>query len=300
MGLLSGSASVTRCKISSQPEEIDFDAAAFKEIPPSSSIRERIGFLPVEPGAEYQVGQHRWAFRLRIDRLRPDATAVREKLKELMRAERDATGESYISPRKRKALREVAEEEILLNTTPRSKVIECCIDRYHLWIGTTSNAYLGMVLLSLQSVGVSAFLQTPWLERGDENPPSEMIGIREDYQSILGCRFLRALMNDEDLMVEAESGSARLVMPQARVNLSGAVTPELVRYVDLGAEILSAKLCGAGYQFRFDALNFRVSSLRMETESHDAWEDLLDERLEKIEELYELLDGKYTRWMKEA
>jgi len=296
MGLLSGSASVTRCRVDARPEDIDFEKFAFTEIPPASSIRERIGFLPAEPGADYQIGQHRWAFRVRIDHLKPDSTALREKLKELLKAEREATGEIYVSPRQRKFLREQAENEILLRTTPRSKIIECAIDRENLWIGSTSDAFLGTVLILLKSLGVSATLRTPWLDQGQESTHSEIVEISESWQSILGCHFLKSLLSDSELMVEAVSGSVRMATPVTRMSLSGEVLPDVIRYVEDGAEMLSAKICSPEYQFRFDALNFRVNSLKIETESYEAWEDLLDERLERLEALYDLLDTKYQQW----
>jgi len=297
MGLLNGSASVTRCKVTAQPEEIDFDAASFSEIPPSSSIREKSGFIPMEPGAEYRIGQHRWAFRVRIDQLKPDATAVRERLRELLKAERDTSGDYRVAPRRRRELRELAEEEILLRTAPKSRIIECCIDRDNLWIGNTSDAWLGTVLVLLDSVGVSAVLRTPWHDRGDEDPDSEIIQGHAEWQSILGCRFLKSLLNDHELMLEPVHGSVRLASPVARINLSGEVMSEVLHYIGIGAEMLAARIAGVEYNFSFDALNYRVNSLKIETEFHDAWENLLDERLEKIEALYDLLDLKYRQWM---
>jgi len=297
MGLLNGSASVTRCRVESQPEEIDFESAAFHEIPPGSGIRERVGFLPVEPGEEYRAGQHRWAFRVRIDRVRPDATAVRERLAELVRAEKESTGEVVVSARKKQKLRQIAEEEILQNTTPMSKIIECCIDRDNLWIGSTSDADLGIVLVLLNSVGISAGIRTPWLDRKDPDPVSEIIDLRQDWQSVLGCRFLKGLLRDAELMFEPENGMVRLAVPDARISLSGAVIPEVLRYVNKGAELLAAKLFSTEYAFRFDAPDFRVSSLKMDTENHLHWADILDERLERIEALYDLLDEKYENWI---
>lgn len=296
MGLLSGSASVTRCRIDSKPETIDFDEAAFREIPFSSSIRERIGFLPAEPGADYQIGQHRWVFRVRIDELKPDPTAVRERFKELLKAERDAAGELFVPAGRRKSLREQAEEEILVNTTPRSKIIEACLDRDNLWIGSTSDAVLGTILILLRSVGVEASLRTPWLDLGEQDESSDIVVAKEEWQSVFGCRFLRTFLSDSDLMIEAVKGSVRLVTPAARISLSGEILPELLRYVEDDAEMLSAKVYGSEYQFRFDALNYRVNALKIETELYDAWEDLLDERLEKIEALYDMLDSKYQAW----
>ena len=155
MGLLTGSASVTRCIATSRPDNPEFDDFAFEEILPGSTVRERVGFLPFEPGAQYQIGQHRWAFRVRIDTLKPDGTAVQEHLKELIRAEKEATGTPFIHPRKRRTLKQLAEEELLLKATPRSRVIECCLDDHTVWVGTTAKTHIGTVLGQLYQLFMS-------------------------------------------------------------------------------------------------------------------------------------------------
>lgn len=294
MGLLTGSASVTRCVATSRPDTLEFDDFAFEEILPGSTIRERVGFLPFEPGADYQIGQHRWAFRVRIDSLKPDGTAVQEHLKELIRAEKEATGTPYIHPRKRRTLKQLAEEELLLKATPRSRVVECCLDDHMVWIGTVAKTHIGTVLGQLYQMGVVSDFKTPWMNEGEDAPLSEIIDVVEPWQSILGCRFLRRLLEDPDVAVEPENGAVRLATRDARISLTGAVMNDLLRYVERGAEILNAKMATADATFRFDALNYRLGALRIETESHDHWEELLDERLEKISAVHDLLDQKFT------
>jgi hypothetical protein len=294
MGLLTGSASVTRCTVTSRPEEIGFASLPFEEIVPGATLRERVGFLPFEPGAEYQIGQRRWAFRVRIDVLRPDPTRVQERLKQLVRTHQDETGDPFVSTRVRRELRQLAEEELLLSASPRSRVIECCLDDTTLWIGTTAKAHLGTVLGLLYQVGVVADFRTPWLDHGDTSPASDVLEAAEPWQSMLGCRFLRRLLEDVDIMVEPESGAVRLTTREARVSLTGAVVNDLLHYVERGAVLLSAKLVAGAAAFRFDALNYRLSGIRVETELHEHWQDLLDERLEKIDAIHELLDRKYA------
>ncbi len=294
MGLLSGSASVTRCIATSRPDTLDFDDFPFEELPPGTTIRDRVGFLPFEPGAQYQVGQHRWAFRVRIDTLKPDPTAVQEYLKELIRAEREATGIPFVHPRKKRTLKQLAEEELLIKATPRSRVIECCLDDHTLWVGTIANTHIGTILGQLHGMGLHTDFSTPWMNEGEDLTPSEIVNIKEPWQSILGCRFLRLLLEEPDIAVEPESGAVRLATRDAKITLTGAVMNELLRYVERGAEILSAKMATADATFRFDALNYRLAGLRIETESHEHWEELLDERLEKIAAVHELLDGKFT------
>ena len=190
MGLLSGSASVTRFTVVSQREEPDFESLRFVEIEPGSSIRERIGFVPFEPEAPYRIGQHRFAFRVRIDRLKPDPTAVRERVKVMVKAELEATGNDRVSARRRRDMRHMAEEELLVRTTPRSKVIECCIDGSQLYVGSTANAYLGLVLGLLQAVEVACEFRTPWLDHGDADLESDVVEPSGPGEAVTGCRFL--------------------------------------------------------------------------------------------------------------
>lgn len=293
MGLLTGPASLSRFNIVSLPPELDFEAARFMEIQPGSEVRERAGFVPIEPEAPYEVGAQRFAFRVRIDKLSADPTAVGERLKQLIRSEIEMTGAEFVGPKKRKRLKEMAEEELIVKSTPRSKIIECCIDGELLHVASTAKAYLGIVLEQLRKIGVIAEAKAPWLDREDPDIESDLVMVREPGQSILGCRFLKALMGDPEVMIEGEAGNVRLVTSEAKVTLTGAVLPELHRYVEQGAELLSAKLITAETAFRFDALSYKLSGLRIETDRHDHWTELLDERLEKIVAAWDMLDSKY-------
>jgi len=295
MGLLSGTASITRFNVTAMPDEPAFDEAAFKEITPGSQVFERVGFVPFEPEAPYQVGQHRFAFRVRIDRVRADPTLVRERLKEMIKAEKDALGADFIGPRRRKRLRAEAEEEVTLRSTPRSKIIECCIDGTVLYVGSTADAYLGLVLALLREIDVICDFKTPWIDRNDPAAHSEVVDQRESWQSVLGCRFARALLSDSDIVVEPESGAARLATLDATIGLTGAVLGDVIRYVKKGAAILSIKLATADAAFRLDTLSFRISSLRIETEPQETWIDALDARLDRISATWDMLDRAYGR-----
>ncbi len=292
MALLSGSVSVTRFNVAPFSEEPDFESERFFEIQPGSEVRERIGFVPMEPEAPYEVGQGRYAFRVRIDKLRPDPTAVQERLKQLVRTELDS-GAEFVGSKKKKELKQLAEEELIVKTTPVSRIIECCLDGKVLYVATTAKDHLGKVIGQLRKVGIVADHKAPWIDRGDPEVESEIVAAYEPGQSVLGCRFLKALMGDRDLMFEAEAGYAQLQTAEARITLSGEITGDLHRYVKRGAEILAAKLLTPEASFRFDALNFRLGSLRVETSRHDHWTDLLDERVEKIAAVWELLETKY-------
>lgn len=297
MGLLSGSLSVTRCTVSSRPSAPDLEPLAFREIEPGSEVRERVGVVPFEPGAPYQIGHARWAFRVRVDRRKPDPGAVAERLKVLEAAERDARGFEVVPARTRKRLRHEAEEELLARTAPRTKVIECVLDDQVLWLGTTANAWLGLVLEVLRGAEIVAELAAPWLARAEPDLESELVDARQPWQSVRGCRFLKRLIADPELMVEPESGAARLVTRDAKVSLTGEVTGELSRYLERDSELLAARLLLGDASFRLDGLNWRLSAIRLETDHHDSWVDRLAERVEAVSELYARLERKYEELM---
>ncbi len=292
MGLLSGPVSITRFNVTPFPGEPDFEQQRFVEIQPGSEVRERIGFVPMEPEAPYQVGQGRFAFRVRIDKLRPDPTAVKERVKQLVRAELDQ-GAQFVGAKKRKELRQLAEEELIVKTTPVSKIIECCLDGKVLYVATTGKDHLGKVIALLRKIGIIADHKTPWIDRGDPEVESDIVAAYEPGQSVLGCRFLRALIGDREMMIEGETGYVQLQADETRITLNGAVSNDLHRYVQRGAEILAAKMLTADASYRFDALSFRISGLRVEVGRHEHWTDLLDERLEKIAAVWEQLENKY-------
>ncbi len=298
MGLLSGSASVARFNVTACPDLPDFDRLAFKAIDPASEIRESLGFVPFEPEEPYQIGHSRFAFRVRIDTRRPDATAVKERVKALVKTELEETGAPYVGPQKRKILRQAAEEELLAAASPSTRIVEGVIDDDVLYVGTTAKTHLGRVVLLLRQLGVVAELKTPWVDAGEPEVMSEIVETSEVGESVLGCWFLKDLVDDSDLMVEPESGYVQLQTHDAKVTLHGGVLPDLHRYVQRGSEILAAKLTTPDVTFRFTALPFRVSSLRVETGRHDHWIEQLDERLEKISGVYGMLDGKYQAFRK--
>ncbi|MCG8456961.1 MAG: hypothetical protein MI919_11830, partial [Holophagales bacterium] len=241
MGLLSGSASITRFDLSPIPEEPDFDREAFREIDPASEVRESSGFVPLEPGAPYQVGERRYFFRCRFDKVTADPTAVQERLKEMVRAELDQ-GADFVGPRKRKKLKEMAEEELIFEARPRSKIVEAAIDGQLLFVASTAKAYLGRITEMLRRIGIVAQLKTPWIDRGDPELESPVYETYEPGESVAGARFLRALVGDREILFEPESGFVRLQTEDARITLAGSVLKDLVRYTERGAEVLSAKL----------------------------------------------------------
>lgn len=292
MGILSGSISLTRYNIAPRLEEPPFDKEAFVEIQPGTTTRESAGFQPIEPEASYQVSAARYFFRVRFDKLTPDPVAVKERMRELIRLEFEQ-GAEFVGPKKRKMLKELAEEELLAQTRPRTKIIEGCMDGSVLYIGSTAKAYIGRILELLRRVGVQTEIKAPWLERDDPEVESSILEMKEPGESVLGSRFLKQLVGDREILIEPESGMARLQTKDAKVSLTGAILPDLIEYIEEGAEVLSAKLLTAHGPFKFDSLPFRISNLRVETEKHDHWTEYLDERLQKIASVFELLEGRY-------
>jgi hypothetical protein len=295
MGLLSGSISVTRFNVVVPPEGPDFERIQFWAIDPNSEVRERIGVIPFEIEAPYEVGQGRYAFRVRIDRIRADATAVKERHKELVKAEMEATGRPFVGAKTRKKLRDLAEAELCAHQAPRTRILECCIDNTILYVASTAKSHLGTVLTLLRQAGVEADFKAPWLDEAPEtDEASDIVIPKEPGESVLGCRFVKALLEEPEVMVEPETGSVRLATREAKVSLTGAVLNELFHYLEEGAEILSAKIHVGTHQMRFDALSYRINGLKLEPIRNEHWTVDLDQRLEQIAGVFEILDGKYA------
>jgi hypothetical protein len=294
MGILNGTVSVTRYNVAVPVEGPDFERAAFHEIEPESEVRERLGFVPFELDAPYEVGKGRYAFRVRIDRIRPDATAVRERVRQLVKTEMETTGAPFVGSKTRKRLRELAEQELMRRQAPKTTILECCIDGSLLYVGSTAKSYLGTVLTLLRQAGVAAELKAPWLDEAPEaDETSDIVVPKEPGESVLGCRFLKALLEEPEVMVEPERGNVRLATHEARVTLAGGVLRDLFRYVEEGAEILSAKLLLGPIPLRFDALTYRLSSVKLDPVKAEHWTLELDQRLEQIAAIWDLLDAKY-------
>ena len=294
MGLLSGTVSVTRFNVAVPPQGPDFERAEFWAIEPGSEVRERIGFIPFEIDAPYEVGQGRWVFRVRIDKIRPDPVAVKERLKELIKTELETSGRPFVGAKTRKKLRELAEAELAMRMPPRTKILECCIDGPVLYVASTAKSYLGTVLTLLRQAGVEADFKAPWLDEAPEaDESSDVVIPKEPGQSVLGCRFLRVLLEEPEVMVEPEAGSVRLATREAKVSLTGAVLNDLFRFLEEGAEILSAKIHVGSVLMRFDALSYRLNGLKLEPVRNEHWTVDLDQRLEQIAGVFEVLDTKY-------
>lgn len=297
MGFVSGSVACTRFNVTTAPEsEPQFDLIPFKPIMPGSSIREKEGFLPFEPGEPYEVGARRYAFRVRIDKVTLDASALRERLMELVKQETELMGPP--GPKVKQRLRMQAEDEMMAHPMPRTKIIECLLEETELFVGSTSKSHLGVVLELLKRVGVEVDYKTPWLDAGQEEDPSELIDLREPGQSIWGVRFLRALMEDGDVVLEPEKGGCRLITPDgAKASLSGTVVNDLDRLINTGAHLLSAKLLVGGFAFTLDGLAYRISSLALDNHKGKHWTEALDLRMEQVRELWDWLDNKYSLLM---
>lgn len=292
MGLLSGSVSVSRFNVTRFPKSVDFDQAAFRELDPDSELRYSHGFIPMEPDEPYKVGTKRWVFRVRMDRLRADPTLLRERFRELVRADVEA-GAQFVDAKRRRELREQAEEELTTQTLPHSRIIEGCIDGRILYLASTAKAYLGIVAELLRQVRIEVEPKAPWIDRGGNELESSLIPDREPGQSVLGCRLLKELIGDTEMSIADDNGFVRIRTLDTKVTLSGSVMHDVMHYVELDSEILTANMVADESTFRFDALSYRISNLKIETAKHDHWTEVLDERLEKIAGIFEVLDRKF-------
>lgn len=292
MGLLSGSVSVSRFNVKKLPRTVDFDRAGFREIEPGSERRYSHGFIPVAPGEPYEAGARRWAFRLRMDWLRADATLLRERFRALVREEIGG-GAQFVSASRRRELRQQAEEELVAQTLPTSRIVEGAIDGRILYVAATSRAHLDKVAQLLRQIGVELEPKTPWIDRGDTGFESSLIDDLAPGESVLGCRLLKELIGDSEVSIAEENGYVRIQTLDTKVTLSGSVLHELMHYLELDSEILLANMKAGETTFRFDALAFRISNLKVETGARGHWTEQLDARLQRISAVFDLLDRKF-------
>lgn len=299
MPLLSGSISVTRYQAAYSGVP-DFEVAAFSEIQPGSEVRETLGFVPFEPEAPYEIGTRLYAFRVRVDTRRPDPTAVKERVKQLIKTELETTGATFIGSKKKRELKNLAEDELLALERPRSKIIECALDGETLYIGSTAKNALGRVRVLLARIGVDTAPKTPWYEQGLPEIVSELVEVKEQAESVYGCHFLKALIEEGEFIPEPEAGRIRLAVRGAKVALTGEVMNDLARYLERECELLAAKLVTGEQTFSFDAPGFRLSGLKVEPPRTGHWTNDLLARIEAVAALYESLERKFERLIVKA
>lgn len=292
MGLLNGAVSCIRFNVLAMPEELDFSLIPFHAIAPGSLLRERSGFVPYEPGADFEIGTGVWAFRVRIDKIQLDSTLIQERLKELIQVEEEQVGPP--SPQTRRKLKLLAEEELMQHPMPKSKIIECYMTRQTLFVGSTAKGHVGTVLELLKKIGVEVDFKTPWIDLGLDEGNSDVLDLKEPGQSLWGSQFLRWLLNDSEVLLEPEKGSVKLLSTDgARITLAGPVIQEVDRFLEDGAEILSAKILIDTFAFQFDGLAFRINSLRLDPFKSLHWIERLENRMDKLKEVWDLLEKKF-------
>lgn len=294
MGLLSGAVSCIRFNVLTMPEDLDFSLIPFHAISPGSLLRERCGFVTYEPGAEFQLALGVWGFRVRIDKILLDNTLIQERLKELIQVEEEQVGPP--SPQTRRKLRLLAEEELMQHPMPKSKIIECYLTRQTLFVGSTSKGHVGTVIDLLKKIGVEVDYKTPWLDQGLEEGANEFIELREPGQSLWGTQFLRWLLSEPDVLLEPEKGNVKLMNSDgARISLAGPILHEVDRFLDQGAELLSAKILAETFAFQFDGLAYRINGLKIDAYKSLHWIERLESRMEKINQVWEFLDQKFAK-----
>lgn len=301
MPILSGSASLTRFNVASGPRTPDFEGHAFREIPTGAELRESVGFVPYEPGEPWEVAAGRLAFRVRFDRVTPDPTAVRERTRALLQVEREAVGDRPIPPSRRRELRQLAEEELVPRTPARSRIVECVLEGGVVHVGTTRNTELGPIVQLLRKAGLVVDFKTPWGDLGEPEARSEVLDFADPVLSAHGARFLRTLLDDDEIKLEPVGGYARLQTRYARVSLAGGVLRDVHRYLeDDAVELLAAKLVAGETAFTLDGPSFRITGASLPGVRGGHWSETLDARLERIGALWELLDRKYAEHKRRA
>jgi hypothetical protein len=296
MPLLHGSIQCVRYNLLFCPEHPDFESLAFEPIPPMSALKERSGFIPFVPEHAYELGPGRFAFRVRKDTVKIDSTRLKERIQDLLRREEAEVG--FPNLKRKKEIRQMVEEELLRETTPRCKIIECYVDGNILFLGSTSHADQDLVTNLMKKIGFECEPKTPWGDRNQELD-CHWLPSKHPSHSLLGCIFARKLLNHPDIFLEPEKGSVRMVIPNGtQIGLSGPVVEEVDRLLVQGAEILKEKiLFGSGETITFDALDFSISGLKTERFRSDTWQEQLEQRIDAIAALFDRLDHQYEQLM---
>jgi hypothetical protein len=166
-----------------------------------------------------------------------------------------------------------------------------------LYVGTITKPQTDVILGLMKNIGITLEYKTPWMELGQELE-SPLVDTSTPGESVLGCHFLKKLLEDPDILVEPHKGSAKLVTPEGtKVSLSGSVLGELNRFLDEGAELISAKLIVNEITINFTGLSYQISGMKVEKCSGDHWTEILDERLDPVRDMWNLLDEKYLTTM---
>jgi len=220
--------------------------------------------------------------------LRPDLTWARMKT-------RHGLPNIMLADRPRKYLRLSPRDDQLAQLMDGSRRVSDLVVEYFRRFGSFGFRQVTDLVTLLRQAGVAAELKAPWLDEAPEaDEASDIVIPAEPGESVLGCRFLKALLDEPEVMVEPEKGNVRLATREARITLAGGVLRELFRYLEEGAEILSAKLLLGPIALRFDALTYRLQSVKLEPVKAEHWTLELDQRLEQIAAVWEQLDAKYA------
>lgn len=293
MSLLTGNVNIARFHVASTPSESAFEAGAFEEIPAGAEADrpKSWGFVPMKRGAPYQVGARRYCGRLRIDEVKPDPVVVKDRYDELVEAEFEG-GATALSTKRRKELKEIALQEAMVGVTPTRRYIGWVIDGGVLYIASTNRSEISLVISHFRKIGTDATIsKTPWGDRQLPDMESTIVDLKEPGQSVWGCRFLRHLVgHSPELAFEAEKGRVALVTADTKATVTGEILADLNRYLEVGAEILSAKLAAGEHAFTLDGLSWWLKGLAMPAVSAEHWTDLLDARLEVIQGVFDLLE----------
>lgn len=291
MPLLTAAASVSRFHVTFEGDP-DFSLAPFREISSGDEVNvpRSYGFVPMKPGSEYEIDcGGRYAGRVRMDEVRPDAVVVRDRFEELLDDEADPPGK-----RRRKELAELAWSDAASGTTPRRRYVEWVLDGDVLYIGSPSRAEVSVVHQLFRDIGAEHKILPviPW----QTLPDMKSTVISHPGESMWGPRFLRAVAvsPSKEMSVSLEEGSAALRRGDLKLSLSGDIRASLGHHLNEGAEVIAARLQGQ-HLLMLDGLSWWVKSLALPAPDPSAhWAESLEARLAAIADAFEWLDGAFA------
>ena len=149
-----------------------------------------------------------------------------------------------------------------------------------------------MVAGELGRLGMAIVAKAPWVRRGEAGESAVDLAA-EPEESAVGFELMRELLGDSTMAIEPDEGRVKLRTRDTRIALSGVVIHDLFHFLEQGADILAARMVAEGVTFDFDVVKYRITNLRVVTEPAEDWKEVLNERLEKISEVFEILDMRY-------
>lgn len=230
----------------------DLEAIEFREIQPGSEIRESVGVVPMWSGVDMKAWDGAYAFRVRVDTRRPNATKVRERVRQMVEVELEH-GAAIVGPKKRRELKALAEEELIFEAEIKMKMIEVYILGEDLLIGSASDSDVDRVVGLLRKVGIAPEPVFPWgQDVADGSSGREFLG-------------RLSMSRGEELWINSVDGAVKINLPEGRVSATGSIGQVLSLLHNKPHEIISAKVIlgmdAEGGEFHLDGFPWRIRGL---------------------------------------